>query len=160
MTISLEALIRSATARKLGIDNTPPESALVLFPAFKEKILEPLCEQFGEIDVTSGYRCPALNSAVGGSATSDHVWSDEGISCDFTVSGHELERVYLWIAASDLPFDQCILEYEKGTEPPVYRCIHISYRPHDPRQMAGRGGTRNSTKYEWDRVGPLDVQDA
>lgn len=160
MTISLETLTRSATARRLGINNTPPESALVLFPAFKEKILEPLCEQFGTLAITSGYRCPALNTAIHGSATSDHQWDSEGAAIDFTVPNRTLEEVYEWIAASILPFDQCILEYEKGTEPPVYRCIHISFRPHDPRQMAGRGGTRNSTSYKWDRIGPLDVQDA
>lgn len=160
MTITLENLTRSLKARQLGIDNTPPESALILFPAFREKILEPLCEQFGEIDVTSGYRCPALNTAIRGSATSDHQWDSEGIAIDFKVPNRPFEEVYEWIATGELPFDQCILEHEKGTEPPAHRCIHISYRPHDPRQMAGRGGTRNSTKYEWERIGPLDVQDA
>ena len=159
MAISLESLTRSFRARQLGIDNTPPESALVLFPAFKEKVLEPLCEKFGTLAITSGYRCHALNTAVGGSATSEHVWSEEGIAADFTTPQHPLEEAYQWIAASNLPFDQCILEHEKGTDPPQYRCIHISYRPHDPRQMAGRGGTHNSTRYAWDRVGPLDELD-
>lgn len=155
MTISLEALTRSSTARKLGIDNTPPEAALVLFPAFKEKILEPLCERYGEIDVTSGYRCPALNAAIHGSATSDHQWDEYGIAIDFTVPNKDLRGVYDWIRfESALPFDQCILEHDKKTG--LLRCIHISYRP-NPRRMAMRGGTYNSTKYEHDKVGPADA---
>ena len=157
MTITLESLTRSARARQLGIDNTPPESALVLFPAFREKILGPLCEQFGTLAITSGYRCPALNAAISKAANSDHQWDEFGIAADITILGKDLRIVYDWIRLEGwgVPFDQCILEHDKGTG--LLKCIHISYRP-NPRRMAMRGGTFGSTKYEHDVV--KDAEDA
>ena len=158
MSIELNALTRSAKARELGIDNAPPTPALVLFEDFKEKVLRPLCDRHGNVYITSGYRCPELNTAIGGAATSDHVWDAFGIACDFTVTGKDLKTIYDELRGPEglsIPFDQLILEHEKGTEPPLYRCIHISYRP-NPRRMAMRGGTYGSTKYEHDTVAGLE----
>ncbi len=86
-------------------------------------LLEPVRAQFGPVVVTSGYRCPALNAAVGGVETSQHAKAE---AADFIVPGRELQDVFDWIRTSTLNFGQVILE-------PGW--IHISlgepYRQHD-----------------------------
>lgn len=71
---TLNELTKSATAKRLKIDNTPTEKVLKNLVELIDKVLEPLRKAYGKpIIVTSGYRCPKLNKAVGGSATSQHV---------------------------------------------------------------------------------------
>lgn len=63
---TLDELTRSATARRLGIDNTPTRQAAVNLERLVDNLLDPLREAYGApIYVNSGYRCPALNRAVG-----------------------------------------------------------------------------------------------
>ena len=64
----------SATAERLAIDNTPPRAARQMLTILVEQILDPIrCRYGAPIIVTSGYRCPALNTAVGGVANSHHI---------------------------------------------------------------------------------------
>lgn len=71
---SINELTRSATANRLGIDNTPSEAIRKNLEKLINTVLDPLREAWGApIIVTSGYRCPALNRAVKGSKTSQHV---------------------------------------------------------------------------------------
>ena len=52
-----------------GIDNTPTREALGNLATFVDNLLDQLREAYGKpIKVNSGYRCPKLNKAVGGSA--------------------------------------------------------------------------------------------
>ena len=69
------------------------------------------------LEISSGYRSPALNSAVGGSPTSQH---SQGLAADFACAafGTPLE-IAAAIQASDIEFDQCILEYG--------RWVHLSF---------------------------------
>ena len=157
MGISLEALTRSSKARQLGIDNTPSEEAKTLLPDFLTKVLEPICARWGEVDITSGYRCPALNAAIGGSATSDHCWHDEAIAADFVMRGHDLKDVYDWIRTTSIPFDQTFLEYALVNSVRQWRCIHISHRAISCRRQAGIKPTGGYGKVEWDVVGPEDA---
>ena len=61
---TIEELTRSATARRLRIDNTPPASAVTALKELVDKVLDPLREAWGgPIRVNSGYRCPLLNKA-------------------------------------------------------------------------------------------------
>lgn len=70
---TIEELCESETAEELGIDNTPTDQVKENLTFFTEKILDPLRESWGSaIVVNSGYRCPELNKAVGGSETSVH----------------------------------------------------------------------------------------
>ena len=58
----------------MGIDNTPTPDATANLGELVDAVLDPLREKYGRpIHVSSGYRCPRLNRAVGGSATSQHV---------------------------------------------------------------------------------------
>lgn len=70
----LSEFTRSATARRLGIDNTPNADQLRNLDALVDNVLEPARERLGlALHVTSGLRVEALNRAVGGSHNSDHM---------------------------------------------------------------------------------------
>lgn len=80
---SLAELTKSATATRKGIDNTPDAKITERLRRLATEVLQPLRDAFGEpIVVSSGYRCPALNKAVGGSATSQHM---QGTAADIHV---------------------------------------------------------------------------
>ena len=71
---SIEEMIKSDTAKAKGIGNTPSQEVIDNLTKLIEAVLDPLREWFGKpITVNSGYRCEALNKAVGGSKTSDHM---------------------------------------------------------------------------------------
>lgn len=75
---TIAELIKSETADKKAIDNRLPKELLPNAQALVDNVLDPLREAYGKpITVTSGYRCPALNKAVGGSKTSDHCFDEE-----------------------------------------------------------------------------------
>jgi hypothetical protein len=114
MTISehftLEELVFSEAAARLGLDNTPDLTAtanLRLVAACMEKIRALLGDK--RIVVHSGYRSTQVNKAVGGVPTSAHCF---GLACDFVCpeSGTPSE-VALAILHSDVEYDQLILEY-------------------------------------------------
>lgn len=104
----LSEFTRSDTARRLGIDNAPTRHHLANLHVLATK-LEEVRALFGcPIIITSGYRSPALNKAVDGSATSSHC---EGLAADFHVPGFGPDQaVAQAIADSALEFDQLIFE--------------------------------------------------
>ena len=57
--------------------------------------------------ITSGFRCVKLKHAVGGSVTSQHVYAE---AIDIRVSGKTASELFQIIAASDLKYNQLILE--------------------------------------------------
>ena len=82
---SIDEMVRSATAKKLGIDNRPSQDILNNLVLFIEKVLDPIREDWGgSISVSSGYRCPELNAKVGGAKTSGHLY---GYCADLQVKG-------------------------------------------------------------------------
>lgn len=75
---TIAELVKSETADKKAIDNRLPQELLPNAQALVNNVLDPLREAYGKpITVTSGYRCPALNKAIGGSKTSDHCFDEE-----------------------------------------------------------------------------------
>ena len=118
-------LTASATAERLAIDNTPPRAAQQMLTVLVEQLLDPIRRRYGApIIVTSGYRCPALNTAVGGVANSHHII---GCAADITAGSIERNRALFALiidmqAAHAIRFTQLIAE--KG-----YRWLHISYVP-------------------------------
>ena len=114
---SLDQLAYSETALQRGIDNMPPPESVENLRrlAYGLEQVQALLEY--PISISSGYRCPALNTAVGGSPGSQHVW---GLAADFTCEafGPPL-AVAQAIGASVIEFDQCILEFG--------RWVHISF---------------------------------
>ena len=112
--------VRSEKADKRAIDNRLPKELLPNVQALVDNVLDPLREAYGKpITVTSGYRCPALNKAVGGSATSQHI---SGQAADITTgSRKENKRLFYLIQELGLPFDQLIDEKN-------FSWLHVSYR--------------------------------
>ena len=104
---SLAEFLRSQTATRLGIDNTPGPDQIDNLTWLCVRVLQPLRDHFGPVTITSGYRCPALNARIGGSASSQHC---HGEAADIVVPGTAALAVCRWIEQSGLPFDQLIHE--------------------------------------------------
>ena len=122
---TIQELSASATAERLTIDNTPPRAARRMLTILVEQLLDPIRRRYGApIIVTSGYRCPALNTAVGGVANSHHI---VGCAADITTGSIE-NNTMLFALIIDMQtthairFTQLIAEKD-------YRWLHISYVP-------------------------------
>ncbi len=126
---SIKELSASTEARKMGIDNTPTPEARANLTALVEAVLDPLRERYGyPIMVSSGYRCPRLNKAVGGAETSQHV---KGEAADIYVSKPKDKAMLFELIYYLLPYDQLI--WERGNdEAPAW--IHVSYREGNNRR--------------------------
>lgn len=127
---TIEELTRSDTATTRGIDNTPTPEIKANLERLVDKVLDPLREKYGKpITVNSGYRCPELNKAVGGSKTSDHM---NGFSVDITASSKKENAILFQIIKDNFDFDQLI--WEKGnSEYPDW--VHVSYNPNRLRKQ-------------------------
>lgn len=119
---SYDELIASATAKRLGLDNTPTPEEKEKLRQLAEDILQPIRDAWNSpIVVTSGYRSEAVNNAVGGVKTSQHRL---GEAADIKVGGKDRNRklfnfIYKLIAKGDIKVGQLIDEYS-------YSWIHIS----------------------------------
>lgn len=81
---SLAELIKSSTATKHHIDNTPPAEVVKNLQYGVDMVLDPLRRIYGKpIIITSGYRCPKLNTLVGGVSNS---WHTQGNAADIHVA--------------------------------------------------------------------------
>ena len=105
---TLDEFTRSMTATRLGIDNTPKDEHLEAAKALFENVVQPIRDHFGITRISSGYRSPALNEAIGGSTRSQH---SKGQAVDFECDGQDNLEVAKWIR-DNLEFDQLILEFD------------------------------------------------
>ena len=108
---SIAEMTKSDTAKRLGIDNTPSDSIKKNLTLFINTVLDPIREDWGSpIIVSSGYRCPELNKAVGGVKTSGHMY---GYCADLQVKG-DLRKfsnfVIEWMKEHQMKWDQIIWE--------------------------------------------------
>ncbi len=126
---TITELTKSTTAQQKGIKNIPSKEQEQNLIALVEHILDPLREAYGKpIIVTSGYRCPALNKAVKGSKTSDHL---EGRAADIRTvqdTREENKKLFDLIIKLNLPFDQLIDEHN-------FDWVHVSYSDRNRRQI-------------------------
>ncbi|GHT40852.1 peptidase M15 [Bacteroidia bacterium] len=123
----LEEFVKSPTASKYGIDNTPSEAIKVNITKVITEVMQPIRDLLGvPLIVNSGYRCPALNVKVKGAATSKHL---QGLACDFTLGDRvRNEAAFKKIEAMGLKFDQLIDEYD-------YTWIHVGISTTPYRQQ-------------------------
>lgn len=115
---SLEELTFSDTAQRLGIDNTPAEGVRANLQIAANG-MELVRELLGEpIRVNSGYRCAALNRAIGGAKASAHL---DGLAVDFTCAAYGPPiAIVKALQTGNVPFDRAIFE---GS------WVHISFAP-------------------------------
>lgn len=133
---SLEEFTHSSKAISMGDSNTPTPAHLENLKRLAER-MEAVRALFGRpIEITSAYRNPRVNAAVGGVPTSAHA---VGHAADFHVDGMSDLDAAIRIRDSGLKFDQLI--YEKN------RCVHISFDPARMRQDVRRqpGGPGSPT---------------
>ena len=117
---TLDELIHSDTADRLGIDNTPTSEAVSNINDLVTNVLDNLRDGWGRpIIVTSGYRCKELNAAVGGTRNSQHL---KGQAADIVSDDLDGFRRFVRRWCKDNEFDQCIFEHSGNSE-----WIHISY---------------------------------
>ena len=117
---TLDELIHSDTADRLGIDNTPTSEAVQCIGGLVTNVLDRLRGEWGRpIIVTSGYRCKELNAAVGGTRNSQHL---KGQAADIVSDDFEAFCRFVRRWCKDNEFDQCIFEHSSNSE-----WIHISY---------------------------------
>ena len=118
---SMEELVASDTARMKGIDNTPDKEVEARLVQLAQQVLQPLRDSYGKpIKISSGYRCQALNKAIGGVSTSQHL---KGEAVD--INNGQSENKKLFLLASKMIKEGVItvgqLIDEKG-----YKWLHIS----------------------------------
>jgi zinc D-Ala-D-Ala carboxypeptidase len=128
---TLQEYIKSQTALRQGIDNTPSDEHLTSAKKLFEQVVQPVRDHFGVTVINSGYRGPALNAAVGGSATSQHC---KGEAVDIECPGTPNYDVARWIE-DNLDYDQLILEfYTPGI--PDSGWVHVSFKTEGNRKQS------------------------
>jgi len=112
---TLNEMVRSNTATAKGINNKPSIQHIVNATAHAALILQPLRIRVGKpVMITSWYRCPELNAAVGGSKTSTHM---TGAATDIRIAGMTPEQIIDVAKELNLPTDQIINEgFYRGQE--------------------------------------------
>lgn len=126
---SLEEFTRSSTAKARGINNSlspTAETDLHVIRNIKNlcaQVLEPLRNHISQpLVISSGYRSPRLNAAVGGAANSQHL---TGQAADLRIRSVTEAREWMRWIMDNTTFDQLILEHNKSGS----HWIHVSCKP-------------------------------
>lgn len=126
---TLNELIKSNTAIRRGIDNTPNSEQIKNLELLVCYILDPLRKYYGKpIIVNSGFRCKILNDIVGGSKNSDHQYGYAADIRSIKNTKQENKKLFDLVLKLNLPFDQLINEHD-------YDWVHVSYSPKNRRQV-------------------------
>lgn len=138
----LHEFTRSQIAARHDIEiKVEPES--VTFENLRRlcvNVLQPLRDALGPVHVTSGYRPQAVNTLVGGSASSRHM---DGLAADIVVEGYTPLQVCQWLEKSGLPYDQVIHEFGQWTH------VSVPHMGRDPRyQLLTAYRIYGVTKYD------------
>ena len=110
---TLEELIRSNTAERMGIDNVPKDEKVVEnLRSLCLEVLQPLRDYVGApVHINSGYRCPELNMTVGGVKNSQHC---RGEAADIRIVSPKQGREWAAWIEDNCRFDQMLLERNKN----------------------------------------------
>ena len=121
--ITYNEAVHSNTAKRKGIENTPNENQIAAMMTIAEMIFQPLRSYVGgPIKITSFFRSPELNQAIGGSKSSQHC---KGQAMDLDdVYGYKTNAEMFDYIRENLDFDQLIWEFGDDNNP---NWIHVSY---------------------------------
>ena len=123
MHFTIEEMYSSDTAKRLVINNKPNMQQMINLVYLCAYVLEPLRVAMGEpIKIGSGFRCQALNKAVGGVSSSQHL---KGQAADLCIDG-DIRKGRKWFEyiKNHLPFDQLIWETNPKTGS---SWVHVSF---------------------------------
>ena len=104
----------SQEATRRGIDNSLPDTLMtnaILLGGWLQELRNMLCKHYGRdipITISSGYRSPKLNKAIGGSKNSHHM---QCVAADIRASGLTPQQLFDLIG-DNMQFDQCIQEFD------------------------------------------------
>lgn len=136
MQISKHFSLAELTATNTGLRNDP-DNSIIDNISVMAKGLEKVREIWGKpVTVSSGYRSPAVNSAVGGANNSAHL---TGYAADITIPGLTNKQICQGIVRAGIKFDQLIDENKGGRQ-----WVHISFDP----KMRGEWLIFSNGKYE------------
>jgi len=122
--LTLEQFTKSQTATRNNIleQFNPPAELIEAGKEWAENIWEKLILLFPDLSLSSGYRSPALNKAIGGANSSQHTKMEAGDLESLKAGNIEIAKTVL---KAGIIFDQMIIEF--GTmEKPAW--IHLSYK--------------------------------
>lgn len=151
---SLKELTKSQEATRTGLTEQfePNEEIIQNLKTLCEKVLQPLRDALkSSITVSSGYRCPKINKAIGGAKGSQHE-KGQAADLEFYENGKENNfRIAQEVLRSKIIFDQMILEYGTFERP---EWIHISYDPNKKIQRGQilRKDNKGYTEIEADKI--------
>lgn len=110
---TLEEFTRSSTAKRLKIDNTPSDEVIRNIEYGVQMVLDPLRRIIQTpITITSGYRCSALNKAVGGVSNS---WHTKGNAADIRVKNEEEAKAIFQVLKTLPSVDTVLFEHSANS---------------------------------------------
>jgi hypothetical protein len=139
--LSLSEVTRSETAKRKGISNNPTAEHLENFKLLAENVFEKIRNHFGvPIHISSGYRSKELNSAIGGSQSSQHS-KGQAIDIDMDGSGDGVTNADVFNFIKDnLEYDQLIWELGNDKNPDW---VHVSYSKDKNRKQRLKAVKKN-----------------
>ena len=143
----LSEITRSNTAKRLGIDNGPNKEHLQNIQRIITNLIQPMRDAIGPIRISSGYRNPNVNRAIGGSTKSQHC-KGEAMDLQFWNDGKiSNKEIYDWVLKSGVEFDQMINEFD-------FAWIHISLKKEGNRKqvLEAYKDEDNDTKYKYANI--------
>lgn len=125
---TLSEITKSNTAKRLGIKNAPDKEHLNNMQILIRDLIQPMRDALGPIRISSGYRSPVLNRAIGGSTKSQHC-KGQALDLQFWKEGEMCNKeIYNWVLKEGIEFDQMINEFD-------FAWIHISLKDKGNRKQ-------------------------
>jgi Uncharacterized protein conserved in bacteria len=137
---------KSQTAIRLGIENEPDAAQLASMKRVASKVFEPVRRDVAKgnpLAVTSFFRSPDVNTAVGGSFNSQHC-AGEAMDIDADVFGYCTNASVFEYIRDNLEFDKLIWEYGTDVNP---EWVHVSLKKTGNRRQVSRAYKRNNKTY-------------
>lgn len=139
--------IKSQTAERFNIDNYPDIEDYTRMQNVAKNIFDKVREYIGKpLGVSSFFRSPDLNLAIGGSTTSQHM-KGEAIDIDCDMFGNGTNKNVFDFIRNELEFDQLIWEFG-SIETPAWVHVSLSFSGKNRKQVLRAYRWNNKTKYE------------
>lgn len=140
----LAEFLRSEVAARQGFDMTPSSKVVANLALLCNGVLEPLRKLTGPLVVTSGYRPPELNAAIGGASNSDHM---KGLAADIHAVNLQLSELAKIVRSAKIPdLEKGIMEFGQW----IHVSVHELGQLHSPTYLVASLDPEKRTIYrEW-----------